>query len=105
VAEGPYGIRVLAARSDDTVHFVVLPPAPDSGTEAFENQVGRAIIESGSEVGVSQCAHTRLTLEARPGSGEHAVVTFQHVVKEQRDPADVGADETLDSKSDFLTGA
>src|SRR5262249_1677538 len=27
VAEGPFGTRVLAARGDDAVHFVVLPPA------------------------------------------------------------------------------
>jgi len=88
VAEGPHGIRVLAAHSGDTVHFVVLPPSAESSTEAFEAQIGRAIIESGGEVGVSQCRHTRLSLEARPGTGEHAVVTFQHVVKTKPDPSD-----------------
>jgi len=93
VAEGPFGIRVLAARTEDAVHFVVLPPAPDKGTTPFGGQFDRAIVESGGEVGVSQCRHTRLTLEALPATGEHAVITFQHVEPAPREAADGPEDE------------
>jgi hypothetical protein len=89
VAEGPYGIRVFAARSDDSVHFVVLPPPPDkSNAIAFGGQFDRGIVESGGEVGVSQCRHTRISLRALAGAGEHALISFQHAERAAREAAD-----------------
>ena len=89
VAEGPYGIRVLAARDDDSVHFVVLPPVPDKRTEtAFGSHFDRGIVEGGGEVGVSQCRHTRISLRALPGAGEHALISFQHAERAEREALD-----------------
>jgi hypothetical protein len=88
VTEGPFGIRVLAAKSDDAVHFVVLPPPPGKDSATFGGQFDRGIIEAGGEVGLSQCAHSRVTLNALPGSGERAVVSFQHLERAPREPAD-----------------
>lgn len=89
VAEGPYGIRVFAARDDDAVHFVVLPPAVDSEKGlSFGNAFDRGIIESGGEVGASQCRHSRVSLRALPGTGEHAVISFQHAERAVREASD-----------------
>jgi hypothetical protein len=88
VADGPYGIRVFAARSDDAVHFVVLPPAPDRGKPLGLGKLDRGIIESGGEIGVSQCRHSRITLRALPGAGEHALISFQRPEPEAREPED-----------------
>lgn len=93
VAEGPFGIRVFAARTSDAVHFVVLPPVPEEGSVKFGGQFDRGIIEASGEVGVSQCRHSRVTLETPPGTGEHAVVSFQHVERAPKEAADARGDD------------
>jgi len=90
VAEGPYGIRVFAARSDDSVHFVVLPPSSKQGKAIPISKLDRGLIESGGEIGVSQCRHNRITLRARPGAGEHALISFQRAEPEAREVDDAG---------------
>jgi hypothetical protein len=102
VAEGPLGIRVLAARGDDSVHFVVLPPTHDPNTSlAVGGRFDRAIIESGGDVGVSQCRHSRVSLRALPGTGEHAIVSFQHAERARREAAD--PEEAGDTREAFAT--
>ena len=91
VAKGPGNITVYAAKSKDgdEVHFVVGLPR-HKGRSLMH--VGRhAQIFAGDTSGHSDCGHARLSLGARPGLGEQALVQVEVVVAEPPPPAEGGA--------------
>jgi hypothetical protein len=93
VAEGPFGVRVFAARGADTVHFVVLPPVFAKPIHPFLGlPFERPVIRSGGVIGASDCRHARVTLEAVRGKGTRATVSFQQPRTVTADPVD-GKDE------------
>lgn len=82
VAKGPGHISVYAAKSGegDEVHFVVGLPRR-KGRSVMH--IGRhAQIFAGDTSGHSDCGHARLSLRARPGFGEQALVQVEVVVAE-----------------------
>ena len=95
VAEGPLSARVLAARGADAVHLVVVPPSTPEGRGGM---FARAVIQNRGEVGMSECRHTRVTLEAHAGAGENADNTFQQAVPIPPEPGDPKA---KDGVTDF----
>jgi hypothetical protein len=82
VAEGPGHVDVYAAKSKSgsTIHFVVALPR-HKGRAAMH--IGRHTqIFSGDMTGHSDCGHARLSLQARPGLGEQAMLRVEVVVSE-----------------------
>jgi hypothetical protein len=93
VAEGPFGVRVFAARGADTVHFVVLPPPLATKPPAFlGSPFERPLIRSGGVVGNTECRHARVTLEATRGKGAQATVSIQRLQPVPADPIDPEAE-------------
>ena len=79
VTDGPFGVRVFAARGTDAVHFIVLPPPPAKGSPNIGSSFTQAVIQTGGEVGTTECQHARVTLEATRGTGAQATVSFRHL--------------------------
>lgn len=77
VAAGPGGVRVFAARDNDSaaVHFVVYSPPAN---ERVRNVVGRhMMVMRGPRTTSSNCGHARLTLRTAPGTGERGTVSIE----------------------------
>lgn len=94
VAKGPGDVAVYAAKSKkgDGVHFVVGLPRR-KGRSLMH--VGRHVqIFAGDTSGHSDCGHARLSLRARPGFGEQALVQVEVVVAEPPPPGDGGGAPT-----------